>query len=125
VKPGAARADYRPEGHGGVPTGDRPPRPDRPLRHRFLDREQMTELAVRAVTALQTAGFDAEVDRLCGRVFSQPPERLFETGPGGTIQYRPVVELLLLHVRGLAESRARPAAERRAEIAWAFDVAGF
>lgn len=85
----------------------------------------MTELAVRAVTALQTAGFEEEVDRLCGRVFSQPAERLFETGPGGAIQYRPVVELLLLHVRGLAESRARPAAERRAEIAWAFDVAGF
>lgn len=85
----------------------------------------MTELAVGAVTALQTAGFEEEADRLCGRVFSQPPERLFETGTGGTIQYRPVVELLLLHLRGLAESRARPAAERRAEIVWAFEVAGY
>jgi hypothetical protein len=85
----------------------------------------MTELAVRAVTALQAAGFDEELDWLCGRVFSQAPERLFEAGPRGTVQYRPVVELLLLHVRGLAESCTRPEAERRAEIAWAFEVAGF
>lgn len=84
----------------------------------------MTELAVRAVAALQRAGFDEERDHLCARVFSQPPERLFETGAGGAIRYRPAVELLLLHVWGLAESRARPAAERRAELAWAFDVAG-
>lgn len=85
----------------------------------------MTELAVRAVAALQRAGFDEELDRLCGRVFSQPPERLFERGAGGAIRYRPTVELLLLHVQGLAESGTRPAAERRAEIRWAFDVAGF
>jgi hypothetical protein len=88
----------------------------------------MTELAVAAISALQDSGFVDEIDLLCERVFRLPPDRLFETDLAATaswtLSYKPMVELLLIHVRELA--RAGGAAEqRRDEIRWALTAGGF
>jgi hypothetical protein len=88
----------------------------------------MTELAVGAISALQDAGFVDEIDLLCERVFRLAPDRLFEseliTGRVWSLSYKPMVELLLLHVRDAARSE-EPIENRRREIHWAVSAAGF
>jgi hypothetical protein len=88
----------------------------------------MTELAVAAISALQDAGFVDEIDLLCERVFRMPPDRLFETEPLGgvswSLAYKPMVELLLLHVRDAARAGSRQDT-RRQEVRWAIFAAGF
>jgi hypothetical protein len=88
----------------------------------------MTELAVGAISALQDAGLVDEIDLLCQRVFRLPPERLFDTaeadGTSWTLSYKPMVELLLLHLRDAARSEI-PVPQRREEIRWALTAAGF
>jgi hypothetical protein len=88
----------------------------------------MTELAVRTIAALQDAGLVDEIDVLCEQVFRMPPDRLFDTelrdGTAWTLSYKPIVELLLIHVRETARSD-RDLVERRHEILWAVTAAGF
>jgi hypothetical protein len=87
----------------------------------------MTDLAVSAISALQDAGFVQEIDVLCGRVFRLAPDRLFdsELSRGNWIlSYKPMVELLLLHLRDVARSE-RSREERVHEIGWALEMAGF
>lgn len=105
-----------------MPSSDPSERPD------VLTRRQMTELAVSAISALQEAGFVDEIDVLCERVFRLPPDRLFDSEPGRgqtwTLTYKPMVELLLLHVRDAARADSAPE-YRRAEILWALEAGGF
>jgi hypothetical protein len=93
-----------------------------------LSRRQMTELAVGTISALQDAGFVDEIDLLCERVFRLPPDRLFDSeltrACAWTLSYKPMVELLLIHVREIARGE-RSIDERRGEIRWAVGLAGF
>jgi hypothetical protein len=97
-------------------------------RPEVLSRRQMTELAVGTISALQDGGFVDEIDLLCERVFRLAPDRLFDTeltrGTAWTLSYKPMVELLLIHVRDVARTDT-PRDERREEIRWAMETAGF
>jgi hypothetical protein len=97
-------------------------------RPEVLSRRQMTELAVGTISALQDSGFIDEIDLLCERVFRLAPDRLFDTEPARgsawTLSYKPMVELLLIHVRDVARSDISPE-QRREEIRWAVATAGF
>lgn len=94
----------------------------------FVGQETVTEIGRRAVVALEDAGLADELAALRQRVFSRPAPMLFSThmSPGGawSLHYKPMVELLLIHVADTAESD-RPEEVRRAEIRWAMDAAGF
>jgi hypothetical protein len=119
---GAQRADYK--GRRTLFVSNR----DHPDPRQVMTRRQMTELAVGAISALQDAGMVEEIDMLCERLFRLPPDRLFDSeltqGTGWSLAYKPMVELLLIHVREIG--RAETAVEdRRAEIAWAVSMAGF
>jgi hypothetical protein len=97
-------------------------------RPEVVSRRQMTELAVRTIAALQDAGLVDEIDLLCEQVFRMPPDRLFDTemtdGTAWTLSYKPMVELLLVHVRETARSDLT-LSDRREEILWAVAAAGF
>jgi hypothetical protein len=97
-------------------------------RPEVLSRRQMTELAVATISALQDGGFIDEIDALCERVFRLPPERLFETEPlrgsAWTLSYKPMVELLLIHLRESARADISPD-RKREEMRWAIGAAGF
>ena len=101
---------------------------DRSPQTEVLTRRQMTELAVGAISALQDGGFVDEIDLLCERVFRLSPERLFDSEPARgnawSLSYKPLVELLLVHVRETARLDISPD-RRREEIRWALDAAGF
>lgn len=93
-----------------------------------LSRKQMTELAISTISALQDGGFVAEIDLLCERVFRRSPEYLFDTehcpSNSWTLRYKPMVELLLLHVREAACADGSRD-DRMEEIRWAITAAGF
>jgi hypothetical protein len=65
---------------------------------------------------------------LCERVFRLDPDRLFDCdmsrGPAWMLSYKPMVELLLLHLREIAQS-GHEREDRRSEIRWAVEMAGF
>jgi hypothetical protein len=97
-------------------------------RRTFVGQETVTELGRRAVIALEDAELADELAALRQRVFSRPAPVLFSTHctPGGawSLHYKPMIELLLIHVAETAESD-RPLDVRRAEIRWAMEAAGF
>jgi hypothetical protein len=97
-------------------------------RQAFVGQETVTELGRRAVAALEEAELVEELALLRQRVFSRPAPALFSTrlSPGGawSLHYKPMVELLLIHVAETAAAD-RPAEARRAEIRWAMEAAGF
>lgn len=97
-------------------------------RPEVLSRRQMTELAVGTISALQDGGFVDEIDLLCERVFRLAPERLFDTeltrGSAWSLSYKPMVELLLIHLREVARGDTSRD-ERREEIRWTVAAAGF
>jgi len=87
----------------------------------------LSALAVTTMAALYEAEFFDEMEQLRGRVLSRGAS-LFEHLLGADQQYhlvfKPMAELLLLHVRETAVA-PRPADERREEIRWALDASGF
>ena len=92
-------------------------------RRTFIGQETVTELGRRAVVALEEAGFVDELAALRQRVFSRPAPVLFSThlSPGGawSLHYKPMVELLLIHVAETAEAgRPRTRAARRSVGRW-------
>jgi hypothetical protein len=101
---------------------------DRYERPEVASRRQMTELAVGTISALQDNGLVEEIDLLCERVFRLPPDRLFDTELAGDtswlLAYKPMVELLLVHIREASKADL-PTDARRDEIRWAVGAAGF
>jgi hypothetical protein len=97
-------------------------------RRTFAGQELVTELGRAVIIALQDAGLHDELALIRERVFSQPAPRLFSTHvtPGGawSLRYKPMVELMLLHVRDAAASACSDE-ERQGEIRWAVEMAGF
>jgi hypothetical protein len=102
----------------------------------FNGRREMQELALMAQDALEKGGLREEVQLLRERVLERPPDDLMDRltsddGGGGEgnsgaerWQMKPVVELLLREIRAVA-LHARPIHERRHDIKWLLDTAGF
>jgi hypothetical protein len=95
----------------------------------FNGRREMQELALGALEGLQHAGLTDEVRLLHDRVLSRPPAELMERLDLGDDSefwsFKPMVELLLREVRLLASQSARTHADRRHELEWLIDIAGF
>jgi hypothetical protein len=98
----------------------------------FNGRREMQELALMAQDALEKGGLREEVHTLRERVLERPPTDLMDRlddddgggGGGERWQMKPVVELLLREIRAVA-LHARPIDERRHDIKWLLDTAGF
>jgi hypothetical protein len=102
----------------------------------FNGRREMQELALMAQDALEKGGLREEVTLLRERVLERPPTDLMDRltdddGVGGNEaagaerwQMKPVVELLLREIRAVA-LHPRPIQERRHDIKWLLETAGF
>lgn len=109
----------------------------------FNGRREMQELALMAQDALEKGGLRDEITMLRERVLERPAADLMDrladddggggndsensatTGGGGERwQMKPVVELLLREIRAVA-LHPRPLQERRHDIKWLLDTAGF
>ena len=106
----------------------------------FNGRREMQELALMAQDALEKGGLRDEVTMLRERVLERPPtdlmDRLSDDGGGGggndaggagsaeRWQMKPIVELLLREIRAVA-LHPRPITERRHDIKWLLETAGF
>jgi hypothetical protein len=103
----------------------------------FNGRREMQELALMAQDALEKGGLREEVTMLRERVLERPADDLMDRltsddGGGGNgsdaggerWQMKPIVELLLREIRAVA-LHARPIQERRHDIKWLLETAGF
>jgi hypothetical protein len=112
----------------------------------FNGRREMQELALMAQDALEKGGLREEVTLLRERVLERPATDLMDRvgnddgGGGGNgsenangngagagterWQMKPIVELLLREIRAVA-LHPRPIQERRHDIKWLLDTAGF
>ncbi len=103
----------------------------------FNGRREMQELALMAQDALEKGGLREEVSLLRERVLERPPTDLMDRltdddgGGGGNgaagaerWQMKPIVELLLREIRAVA-LHPRPIQERRHDIKWLLETAGF
>jgi hypothetical protein len=89
---------------------------------------EIQALAVAAITALEHADLAAEAQSIHERVLSRPPEQLLEQATIGTQTvwiFTPIVELLMHELRYLATAPDLSLEERRDQIRWTLDVAGF
>jgi hypothetical protein len=89
--------------------------------------DDLTALAVTAMAALYEAELFDEMEGVRSRVLARGAALFDEVRrEDGTwrLAYKPMTELLLLHVREIAVA-PRSVLERRAEIAWTLDVTGF
>lgn len=97
-------------------------------RHDLLAaKEELKRLTRDTVAALQDADLTDQIALLESRVFARPADELFDTTdgtPGKPLCFKPMLELVLLHIRDSAAS-SKPTDERRREIGWSLDVAGF
>ena len=89
----------------------------------------MTELALATICALEAVDLWDELEDLRRRVIARSPELLFETRAIGAgvweWSFRPMVELLLRHIRDVACAAARSREDRSREIEWTLTTAGF
>ena len=91
-------------------------------------RPETQDLALAALEALERGGLRDEIRLLHERVLSRPERELMELvvddERGDRWAFQPMVELLLREVRAVAlQSRSRD--ERRHDIAWLLDTAGY
>jgi hypothetical protein len=91
-------------------------------------KSEMRQLAMGAFIALEQADLADLVADVHARLFTRAPEDLLDVElVDGVWQWRfkPMVELLLRHIRDVAANAALPLAERQREIAWAVGIVGF
>jgi hypothetical protein len=96
-------------------------------RVRVRGKSEIKALTDQVLAALQHAELTDELCLLHARVFSLDPDALFDTvliSNASVWTLKPMVELLLLHVRDIAMNSGS-AAERRREIRWVIEAAGF
>jgi hypothetical protein len=91
-------------------------------------RPETQDLALAAIEALERGGLRDEIRLLQERVLSRPAselmERIEDDERGERWTFLPMVELLLREVRAVAlQTRSRD--ERRHDIVWLLDTAGF
>jgi hypothetical protein len=90
-------------------------------------KREMHELAVSAFTALEHGELTELFDSLHQRFFSRRPDELMEVHLVGNVcewRFKPMIELLLRHIRDSAANMAVPSAQREHEIRWALEMAG-
>ena len=95
---------------------------------RAFGKEDLERLTQDAVDALRAAGLTNEIDLLHSRVFARKAGELFDTTfdrQQYSLKFKPMLELLLRHVREIAGQNDRPAEDRQREIHWAIDAAGY
>ena len=101
---------------------------DHPPSKPRLDPGGLSSLAATTMAALYDAEMVVVMEVLRARVLNRGAARLFEQHREDDgrvrLQYKPMVELLLLHVHDMAVSDA-PRDERESEILWALEAAGF
>jgi len=103
----------------------------------FNGRREMQELALMAQDALEKGGLRDEITLLRERVLERSADELLDrldtddggggnnSGSGGERwQMKPIVELLLREIRAVA-LHPRPITERRHDIKWLLETAGF
>ena len=103
----------------------------------FNGRREMQELALMAQDALEKGGLRDEITLLRERVLERPADDLMDRldtddggggnnsgGGGERWQMKPIVELLLREIRAVA-LHPRPITERRHDIKWLLETAGF
>jgi hypothetical protein len=101
----------------------------------FNGRREMQELALMAQDALEKGGLRDEITLLRERVLERPADDLMDrldsddggggnNGGGERWQMKPIVELLLREIRAVA-LHPRPIQERRHDIKWLLETAGF
>jgi hypothetical protein len=92
-------------------------------------RQEMSELVVDVVSALEAGGLADQVDVLGARVLARGPQEIFDIASSqdddGEMSFKPMVELLLREVLHLARLDALPAAVRVDQIRWTLEMAGF
>jgi hypothetical protein len=92
-------------------------------------REQMEQLALDAILALEESGLAESMGDVNRRVLGLPPRRLVEWTDDEEgrreYRYRPMVELVLIEVASLASNAEIAPDERQRRIAWTLDIAGF
>src|SRR5262245_24391715 len=96
-------------------------------RFRVRGKAEIRALADQVFSALQEGDLPDELQLLHELVFSCEPEVLFDTrldNDESVWTFKPMVELLLLHVHRVAVSSI-PARDRQNEIRWAITTAGF
>jgi hypothetical protein len=96
-------------------------------RVRVRGKSEIKALTDQVFAAMEHAEFTDELRLLHERVFSLHPDALFDTVLISNVSVwtlKPMVELLLRHVRDIAMS-SRPAKDRQAEIRWTIEAAGF
>src|SRR5262245_39368020 len=88
--------------------------------HRTRGREEMQELALGAITALEQAGLVEEMRSLRSRILDLSPEVLFEasqTPEGGwRWNFKPMVELALREIQDVAGNTSMSESERQRRI---------
>ena len=95
---------------------------------RFRGHEEVQDLTLAVVDALEEGGLESQRDAVRERVLTLPPERLFEIEPAGMelwdVRFQPFVELALHHILASARDPRLSRAERQREIDWALNMAG-
>jgi hypothetical protein len=101
---------------------------DRPPSKPCLDPGSLSSLAATTMAALYNADMVVVMEVFRARVLNRGADRLFDQVRGRDgrfrLQYKPMVELLLLHAHDIAASDA-PRDERESEILWALEASGF
>jgi len=96
---------------------------------RVSGKQEMEALVMAAIAALTKAEFADELALLQTRLFSRSPEVLFEIRQTATDawhwSFKPMVELLLHHLRDVASATTRSQEDRRREILWVLEASGF
>ena len=96
---------------------------------RAFGKEDLERLTQDAVDALRAAGLTDEIDLLHSRVFARKAGEIFDTTFDQQQQYalkfKPMLELLLRHVREIAGQNDRSPEDRQRQIHWAIDAAGY
>ena len=87
-------------------------------------RAEMQALTDRVMTALESTGLTPEMQLLHQQVFTRSTETLFDSGVDTQWTFKPMVELLLVHVLN-AVTNGRSLQERQQDIRWAIAMAGF
>jgi hypothetical protein len=91
-------------------------------------KEEMHELVRSTFAALEDAELPGMVKELRERVFARNPDDLLETTIDKDVchwNFKPMVELMLRHVLGLARDEQISADERKLEINAVIELAGF
>ena len=92
------------------------------------DKDEMRELVRSTFAALDESSMPTIVNHLRDRVFTRHPDELLDaTCEDGICRwsFKPMVELMLRHIRDLAHDARVPDDERPLEIAATIELAGF